>query len=220
VKRTVVVDAATGTTQALNQRYVTRVYSDLFNRAPDPGGLATWTMALNRGTPRVAVANAITYSTEYRSKLITGSYDHYLDRTPDPSGLASWLAAMGRGMTVEQMESGFIASPEFYKKAGSTDAKWVTKLYADVLNRPAAPSEVAGWTANLRAGTRRDQVAIGFLLSTERLTTVVDGYYRHLLGRGIDPSGQRAWVGILQRGGRDEAIIGGIIASAEYYGRA
>jgi Domain of unknown function (DUF4214) len=60
---------------------------------------------------------------------------------------------------------------------------------------------------------------MGFLLSTERLTTVVNGYYVDLLGRGIDPTGQRTWVGILQRGGRDEAIIGGIIASAEYYGR-
>ena len=201
------------------QRYITRVYSDLFNRTPDPGGLAGWTSALNSGTPRVAVANAITYSTEYRTKLITGSYNHYLGRTPDPGGLNTWLAAMERGWTISQMESGFIASAEYYTKSGSTDAGWVTKLYADVLARPAAPSEVAGWTAHLRAGMGRDQVAMGFLLSTERLNTVVDGHYQHLLGRGIDPSGQQTWVGILQAGGRDEAIIGGIIASQEYYGR-
>jgi Domain of unknown function (DUF4214)/N-acetylmuramoyl-L-alanine amidase len=207
------------TTLSTVQGYITRVYSDLFNRAPDPTGLAGWTSALIAGTPRVAVANAITYSNEYRAKLITGSYAHYLGRTPDPGGLASWLGAMGRGMTIEEMESGFIASPEYYAKAGSTYAGWVTKLYADVLNRPAAPSEVAGWTSALSRGMRRDQVAMGFLLSTEHLTTVVNGYYVDLLGRGIDPSGQRTWVGILQAGGRDEAIIGGIIASAEYYGK-
>jgi hypothetical protein len=202
------------------QRYITRVYADLFNRAPDPGGLATWTAALNRGTPRVAVANAITYSAEYRSRLIAGSYDRYLGRSPDPGGLRTWLGAMKGGWTISQMESGFIASAEYYSKAGSTDAGWVRKLYADVLSRPTvAPSEVAGWTAQLRAGTGREQVAMGFLLSTERLNTVVDGHYRHLLGRGIDPAGQRTWVGILKAGGRDEAIIGGIIASAEYYGR-
>jgi len=201
------------------ERYITRVYSDLFNRTPDPGGLAGWTSALTSGTPRVAVANAITYSTEYRTKLITASYAHYLGRTPDPGGLNTWLAAMSRGWTISQMESGFIASAEYYTKSGSTDAGWVTKLYSDVLGRSAAPSEVASWTAHLRAGMRRDQVAMGFLLSTERLNTVVDGYYQHLLGRGIDPSGQRTWVGILQAGGRNEAIIGGIIASQEYYGR-
>jgi N-acetylmuramoyl-L-alanine amidase/Domain of unknown function (DUF4214) len=207
------------TTLSSVQRYVTRVYSDLFNRPPDPTGLAGWTSALMKRTPRVAVANAITYSNEYRTKLITGSYLHYLGRTPDPGGLASWLGGMGRGMTIEQMESGFIASPEYYGKAGSTDVAWVTKLYADVLGRQAAPSDVAGWTSALSRGTRRDQVAMGFLLSTEHLTTVVNGYYEHLLARGIDPAGQRTWVGILQAGGRDEAIIGGIIASAEYYAR-
>jgi alpha-tubulin suppressor-like RCC1 family protein len=201
------------------QRYIGHVYADLFDRSPDPTGLATWTTALNGGTPRIAVANAITYSSEYRSKLITGSYDHYLKRLPDSEGLANWLGAMVGGLTISQMESGFIASDEYYAKAGSTPEGWVTQLYTDVLGRGADPSEVAGWTTHLRDGMRRDQVAMGFLLSTERLSTVVDGHYQHLLGRGIDPSGQGTWVGILQAGGRDEAIIGGIIASDEYWNR-
>jgi hypothetical protein len=213
------VISVSSSAESLVQRYITRVYSDLFNRAPDPVGLATWTAALNQGTPRVAVANSITYSSEYRSRLIAGSYDHYLGRSPDPGGMQTWLGAMGRGWTISQMESGFIASSEYYAKAGSTDEGWVRELYSDVLGRSAAPSEVAYWTANLRRGMGRNQVAIGFLLSTERLRTVVDGHYRHLLGRGIDPSGQLYWVRILQAGGRDEAIIGGIIASAEYYVR-
>jgi hypothetical protein len=202
------------------QRYITKVYSDLFNRTPDPAGLASWTSALNSGTPRVAVANAITYSSEYRSKLITGSYDRYLARVPDQSGLNSWLAAMNGGWTISQMDSGLIASDEYWTKSGSTQAGWVAELYTDVLGRSASSSEVTYWTARLSNGSRRDQVAMSFLLSTERLSTVVDGYYRKLLGRGIDPSGQVTWVGILQNGGRDEAIIGGIIASEEYYGLA
>jgi hypothetical protein len=212
-----VVSVTVGTSPV--QRYIKRVYSDLFNRAADPAGLATWTAALNRGTPRVAVANAITYSSEYRSKLIAGSYVRYLGRSPDPGGLRTWLGAMNGGWTISQMESGFIASGEYYAKAGSTDAGWVRKLYTDVLGRSAAPTEVASWTAVLGRGMGRQKVAMGFLLSSERLNTVVDGHYRHLLGRGIDPAGQRTWVAILQAGGRDEAIIGGIIASQEYYGR-
>ena len=126
---------------------------------------------------------------------------------------------MGRGWTISKMESGFIASAEYYGRAGSSDVGWVKKLYSDVLGRGASPKEVASWTAQLPAGKSRSSVAMGFLLSTERVSTVVDGHYRHLLGRGIDPSGLRTWVGKLQRGGRDEAIIGGIIASGEYYGR-
>ena len=37
---------------------------------------------------------------------------------------------------------------------------------------------------------------------------------------GLDPSGQRTWVGLLQGGTHDEDIIGGIVASDEYWGRA
>ncbi len=201
------------------QRYVTRVYNDLFGRGPDPTGLNGWTSALLAGTPRIAVANAITYSDEYRSKLIAGSYSTYLGRGPDPSGAAGWLAAMRAGSTIQQMEAGFIASNEYYAKAGGTDAGWVRRLYQHVLGRGAAPSEVQAWTSALAQGGTRQQVAMGFLVSTEHLTTVVDGYYRDLLGRGIDPSGAHAWVVAIQGGARVEAIIGGIIASDEYYSK-
>ncbi len=203
----------------LIERYVTRVYADLFKRPVDPAGLQTWTSALRAGTPRVAVANAITSSTEYRSRLITASYNHYLDRAPDAAGLQNWLTMMAAGGTIQQMEAGFLASPEYYLQSGSTDAGWVRRLYQHVLGRSAATSEVDHWVQALRSGLSRTQVGMGFLLSTEHLTTVVDGYYVDLLGRHIDPSGRTTWVGKIQAGDRVEAIIGGIIASAEYYGR-
>lgn len=199
--------------------YVTSVYSHLFHRAPDPVGLASWTQALDGGVPRIAVANAITSSAEYRTRLIAAVYRTYLSRDPDPVGLQSWLDALGRGLTVQAIEDGFVASPEFYAKAGSTPDGWVRSLYATVLNRSAGPSEVAGWVGQLANGASRASVAYGFLLSTEHLTTVVNGYYQDLLGRGIDPSGQASWVTAIQNGARVEDIIGQIIASAEYYSK-
>ena len=200
-----------------NERYVTRVYMDLFHRAPDAAGLQAWVTALNAGTPRVQVANAITYSNEYRTSLITEVYGWYLGREPEPAGLADWLAAMQSGVTISIMESGFIASDEYYAAAGSTSAGWVDALYMDVLNREAAQSEIDSWVSALAAGASRRQVSMGFLLSTERLNTVVAGYYWELLDRDVDAAGQASWVRILQAGGRDEAIVGGIIASDEYY---
>jgi hypothetical protein len=202
-----------------NTRYVIKVYRDLFNRDPDPEGLATWTRLLNSGTPRVAVADAITSSDEYRAGLITHSYDSYLGRTPDPDGLRFWLQKMADGWTVAQMESGFVGSAEFYSRSGSTDSGWIGAEYADVLGRSAGPIEVDFWLGQLGNGATRNEVALGFLLSSEHLSTVVDGYYHHLLGRGLDGSGQSTWVGILQSGGRDETIIGGIISSDEYFGK-
>lgn len=200
------------------RRYVVAVYQDLFDRQPDPAGLDAWTQALLTGTPRVAVANGITSSREFRASLVDGAYEHYLGRGPDPAGLEGWLAAMGAGLTIARIEAGFIASDEYFARYGGTFEGWVEALYEDVLGRGAAASEVQAWTAALRAGAARDRVALGFLLSTEHLSTVVDGYYQHLLGRGIDPEGRRAWVAALQAGVRDEAIIGGIVASEEYWG--
>ncbi|WNB85086.1 DUF4214 domain-containing protein [Cellulomonas sp. ATA003] len=66
---------------AVTSSYVRNVYQHLFERAPDDGGLATWTTALRQGVPRVAVANAITSSTEYRTGLVTDAYRSYLGRT-------------------------------------------------------------------------------------------------------------------------------------------
>ena len=61
---------------------------------------------------------------------------------------------------------------------------------------------------------------MGFLTSYEHLTDVVDGYYQALLGRGIDPTGRTEWVRAVQSGTRVEAIIGGVIASDEYFAHA
>jgi hypothetical protein len=206
--------------EATTKRYVTMVYRDLFNRDPDPAGLAGWTTALTSGTPRVAVANGITYSAEYRSGLITGAYDEFLGRGPDAAGLAGWLNAMTGGMTIQAMEVGFLASPEYYAQSGGTDAGWVRRLYQHVLARQASDGEVQAWVDALAAGGSRQQVATGFVVSTERLTTVVDGYYQKLLGRSLDPLGQVVWVRGIQTGLRTEAVIGGIVSSAEYYAKA
>ncbi|WP_034661285.1 DUF4214 domain-containing protein [Cellulomonas sp. KRMCY2] len=201
------------------QKYINQVYRDLFYRVPDTQGLATWTTALLNGAPRVAVANAITYSPEYRSWLISGVYWQFLGRDPDAGGLANWLGAMQGGMTIAQMESGFIASDEYYAAAGGTPEAWVDALYNDVLWRNASDAEIASWVGVLAAGGSRSQVAMGFLLSTEHLTDVVATYYWQLLGRDIDAAGKSSWVTILGAGGRDEAVIGSIIASDEYYNK-
>lgn len=199
--------------------YVTAVYLSLFGRLPDDQGLDWWSWSIWNQTPRIEVANSITSSEEFRSRLISDSYDAYLLREPDSQGLRYWLGRMAAGWTIAQMEAGFIASGEYWDRSGGTPAGWVTTLYTDVLDRSPAPSEVAYWTGRLETGASRGVVAMGFLLSTEHLTSVVDGYFQWLLGRGLDPSGRSYWVSVLQAGGRDEAIIGGIVASAEYVGR-
>lgn len=198
--------------------YIGRVYQDLFGRAVDPGGLQGWRNALLNGEPRISVANAITYSREYRTGLITDSYEYYLGRQPDGGGLEGWLGAMGRGLTIQQMEAGFLGAPEYYQNAGNSDATWVTRLYQHVLGRAPAASEVQAWVSALHRSNRYE-VSLGFLMSSEHLATVVNGHYLTLLDRGLDSGGQSGWVRAIQTGTRLEAVIGGIIASDEYYAK-
>jgi subtilisin family serine protease len=198
------------------ERYVGKVYGDLFDRAPDAAGLRFWASALHRGTPYGEVVNGITYSREFRTRLIAASYQRFLGRNPDGPGLESWLAAMGGGLHIEQMQAGFVGSPESLLQAGSDERRWIANLYVSVLGRPAANHEIDHWHGRLRTGSSRGQVAIGFLYSTEYLRSVVNGYYVDLLHRGIDGVGAVHWVTAIQRGARDEEIIAGIVSSPEY----
>ncbi len=214
------VTVAPAVDQASIQSYVGRVYQDLFHRAPDPGGLASWTAALATGTPRSAVANSITSSDEFRGSLIDSAYATHLGRLPDASGRQYWLGRMAAGLTIQQLDAGFFASPEHYALSGSTDGAWVQRLYLDVLSRTASAPEIAYWSGRLANGANRGTVAMGFLMSTEHLSTVVDAQYRLLLRRGGDALGVQAWVIQLQSGFRLEQIIGSIVASDEYVGLA
>ena len=209
---TQVAPTPTGTVES----YVAHVYGDLFRRTPDPAGLSSWSAALRQGTPYGDVANGITYSAEFRTALIRESYAHYLGREPDPAGLGDWLVRMNLGTHVEQIQAGFVASPEFYQRAWSDDRQWVANLYQDVLGRAPATSEIDSWQQQLSQGLNRGDIASGFLLSTEHLTSVVNGYYVQLLHRNIDPAGAYTWVTAIQAGSRDEEIIASIVSSAEY----
>lgn len=226
VLTTLAVAALTGASPATAddaqvRRYVQQVYLDLFGRDPDPTGLAAWSAALRNGTPRVAVANGITYSEEFRAGLITETYELYLGRGPDPEGLRSWLVAMGRGATIAQIGSGFLASDEYFAQSGNNSVQWVRDMYMDVLGRDAGIQEAIRWSGRLALpGVTRATIARGILLSGEHLSPIVRGYYQQLLGRDPDPTGEAAWVSALQAGVRDEDIIGGIVASDEYWARS
>lgn len=214
----VVADSCAGATMSLPdaQRFVTETYRRLFGRDPDSGGLTGWALALGQGTPRAAVADAITSSTEYRSRLVRDVYDEYLGRQPDAAGLAFWVSRLAGGGTAAQIAIGFLASDESWARAGATPRGWVGDLYRAVLDRDPAPAEADYWAGRLVAGAPRAAIAAGLVLSEEHLSTVVDGYYRAVLDRGIDESGRAFWVRQLQAGAHDEAIVGGLVGSPEF----
>lgn len=196
--------------------YVSKVYGDLLGRTPDQQGLDTWVNALMTGSGFAAVASSITGSDEYRNHVIEAAYASYLGRAPDPSGSANWLAALKSGMTIEDVQASILASGEFYQAAGNTDNAWLTTVYSTVLRRAGSPSEIAFWTSRLTGDGSRTGVAHDILFSSERLTSLVGGYYSAYLHRSGDTAGVASWVSKLQAGWRDEQVLGGLIASEEY----
>lgn len=198
--------------------YVT--YELLFGREPDAAGLSYWATALRTGTPRRAVADFLTSSDEFRTGIIRRDYRVFLGREPDAGGLAFWLSQMRGGVTIQQMDAGFIASPEYIANAGST-AGWVQALYGDVLGRQAAPAEVAYWaTAYDTHRLTPQQISLGFLLSTELLSAQINGEYQYLLDRDSDAAGVAFWVKQIQGGVRYETVIGSIVGSDEFWNLA
>ncbi len=168
------------------------------------------------GAPYSVVANGITTSDEYLGKVIDASYRTYLGRGADSGGKATWLAKIRDGWTIQEVQANLVASTEFYNAAGGTNSAWVKSLYTKVLGRTGSTSEVQGWVTALGNGRSRASVADAFIMSTEHLNGVVDGYYQDLLGRSADVAGRASWVTKLQSGTREEVIVAGIVSSQEY----
>jgi hypothetical protein len=162
-------------------------------------------------------ANAISHSAEYYTDFVTGVYRQYLKRDPDAPGLSGWVGLLQRGMTDEELEAGFIGSPEYIRNHGGIGEAWVRGLYQDLLGRTPSPQEVTAWMNLLAGGASSYFIAHGFAASAEREALRVAGDYLHYLGRPSAAAETNAWVGLFQHGLDNESVIGGFVGSAEYY---
>ncbi|HEV3344262.1 MAG TPA: DUF4214 domain-containing protein [Pirellulales bacterium] len=202
------------------QKFVTKVYSDLLGRAPEPDGLTFWTNQLASGVPRSQIAEALTHTPEYFSTIIKPAYLNFLGRPADDAGLNFWIGRMQNGLTDEHLEAGFIGSAEFYQHAGGTDKLWVDAMYMDLLGRQPDSGGETFWVQQLGMGAKRADVAFGFAASVEREQQRVTADYSHFLGRTPDQTGLNFWVSQFTMGFTNENLIAGFIASDEYFQKA
>lgn len=82
---------------------IAAAYDAVFDRAPDPGGLAFWSglLASGQATNRDLIA-AISQSAEFQARhagssntqFVTSIFDSALERLPDPGGLAYWVGLL------------------------------------------------------------------------------------------------------------------------------
>src|SRR5262249_55912402 len=123
-----------------NERFIGGLYESLLRRQPDPGGLAGWTAALDRGVRRSQVALQIEESLEARALEVQALYHRLLHRDADPSGLNTFVAFLGAGITVEEVSTILTGSAEYLQtRGGGTNQGFLAALYADTLNRSPDP---------------------------------------------------------------------------------
>jgi uncharacterized protein (TIGR03118 family) len=101
--------------------------------------------------------------------------------------------------------------------AGGANARFIDQLYQDMLNRQAAPSELALWQGQLDKGATRAMVAGQIENSTEHLGVLVGNAYQQFLHRAADPGAVAVWTTFLLQGHTVEQMEAGIAGSPEYF---
>ena len=145
----------------------------------------------------------------------------YLARQADPSGRTYWINSLKSGKALWRFRAQLFGSNEYFTKAGSTNAKYVDKVYLDVLGRLPDPSGRAYWTGKLDGGADRGSVALQFINSSEFRRFVVDDQFLRFLDRKATTAEQDAWSPkITGTATGEQDLIAFLAASADYYNRS
>jgi hypothetical protein len=211
-----------------NADYVEALYRAILNRNADPGGLASWTSALNSGAvSRLQVVQGIRNSPENFTREVEQFYQTLLGRPADSGGLQNWVSALESGVREEQVAFDFLDSAEYLSKG---DKYFVDQMYLSILGRTFDAAGEASWLSTLGDDSSgnpthtptltHEQVITDFLYSTESLTRLTEGYYEVYLQRPADQGGLNGWVAALQQGTPFLTIGQQFLSSAEFYNRA
>ena len=103
-------------------------------------------------------------------------YQAAFARTPDMPGVAYHMNDMeSNGLSIKQIATNFMASPEFKTKYGESpsDDDFINALYQNVLSRGASESEVSWYQERIDSGVYdRPQLLVNFAESPENVTLV------------------------------------------------
>ncbi len=171
-----------------NTQFVTLLYNNVLDRAPDSGGLSYWTGQLSAGLARSQVVLSFSESQENVSSTagpitaglwvqnplaaqVARLYDTTLDRRPDAGGLSGFVHELEGGRSLVSLAQTFVNSAEFAANYGALgNGAFVDLIYRNVLERAADTGGHDYWTGQLNAGLSRAQVVVSFSESAEHVT--------------------------------------------------
>jgi hypothetical protein len=191
--------------------FVQSLYTKLLGRPGNSSEVDGWVKNAFPALGRAGVSNAILHSDEALGRIVDGYYLDYLGRASDAAGRANWVGAIQKGTSLEAVQAGFLASPE-YQSHINTD--FVQSLYVNILHRTGSSAELAFWNSVLpQLGLAG--VAAGFTTSLEHRWDVTAEYYQELLGRAPQ-AGEAPSLASHVPGGL-MAVEAAVLGSDEYY---
>jgi hypothetical protein len=152
--------------------FVQSLYLDDLGRVGSTAEINGW-VAVYNASGQAAVVKGIYLSTESLGRIVDSFYLRFLGRESDPKGRAGWISFLQNGGTEQQMENGFLTSPEYLSHI-NTD--FVQSLYINLLGRTGSSSELAGWN-NLLPTLGLAGIVNGFTGSTEYRDDVATADY-------------------------------------------
>lgn len=173
--------------------FVSRLYTEILGRDPDPSGLSAWTNVLKNKTEQGAkVAQGFIDSAEFKKRqlsdedYITILYHTFLDRDPDSSGMNAWKAVLDSGLSRLHVFKGFAESAEFSQICESYGiirgnaeltapmdqnegvTKFLVRCYRLCLGREADADGLNAWCNQILTGKNTaKEAAHGFVFSDE-----------------------------------------------------
>lgn len=95
-----------------NAGFVTQLYKQFFNRAPESN---FWQTALDNGnTTRARVVQAFIFSGENRANQVSLFYNSLVRRAPDAAGLSYFIGRLNTGAKLQDIVSMLAGSDEYY----------------------------------------------------------------------------------------------------------
>jgi hypothetical protein len=213
-----------------NESFVAALYRDLLHRPVDPGGLATWSNALDGGmTPdQLVLAIQTDPGHEYYGVVVHDLYETFLGRAPQAAdNPEQYVDLLAKGTTQEQVAVLFAASDEFFQQqGGGGNGGFVNALYLAAFRTPDRLTSDAGavhWQQQLENATlSRSQLAAIVFASAEYRQAVIQNDYRAFFGRDADISGIAYWSRQLANGATDQQVLAAMLGDwgKEYFNRA
>jgi len=175
-----------------NSDFVDILYKVFLNRSADAAGKKHWVDTLNSGMSRMWVTSGFVGSQEFQNlcisygiragsvtsteardqnrgitSLVNRFYTEALKRTPGASELNYWTQRLlDKSASGLDLAMGFFMSGEYQNKKTS-NAQFVTDLYASLLGRTPDTAGLNSWVSALNSGTSRQALCTQIVESEE-----------------------------------------------------